>query len=77
VVEAAASLPAEALFSDGYGHRDYDVMLDLLYGLYSDEEADNVRVFDPFVHDLRRASLITPRMLTQRIEALASEHANA
>jgi hypothetical protein len=52
-------------------------MLDLLYGLYADEEADSVRVFDPFVRDLRRASLITPRMLTQRIEALASEHTNA
>ena len=70
-------MPAEAVFSDGYGHRDYEVMLDLLYGLYSEEEADRVCVFDPFVQDLRGASLITPRMLTQRIEVLASEHANA
>lgn len=62
---------------DTYTSREYEVILDVLYGLFSRDNAEKVRVFDPFVADAKRAPLVTPRMLTERLESLLNEHANA
>lgn len=70
-----ADPPDQAQLSDTYTSRDYEIILDVLYGLFNRESADKVRVFDPFVADSRRAPLVTPRMLTERLEALLSENA--
>ena len=66
-----------AQLCDTYTNRDYEVILDVLYGLFSQEAALRVRVFDPFIADAQRAPLVTPRMLAERIEALLGANANA
>jgi hypothetical protein len=66
-----------ALYSDTYSEREYEVALDLLYGLFSREDAEVVRVYDPFIADVRQAPLITPRMLTRRLEAILAKRASA
>lgn len=68
---------SDQTFSDTYTNRDYEVILDVLYGLFSRESAEKVRVFDPFVANAQRAPLVTPRMLTERLEALLTEQASA
>lgn len=76
--EGAAENPAvDGNFSDGYCRRDYEVILDLLYGLYTEKEAGTVRVFDPFAGDTRRAPMVTPLMLAERIESLIDKNADA
>jgi hypothetical protein len=65
----------QAQLSDTYTSRDYEIILDVLYGLFSRESAEKVRVYDPFVADARRAPLVTPRMLTDRLETFLSERA--
>lgn len=64
-------------FSDSYSLRDYEVILDLLYGLFDEVEATRIRVFDPFVDDTCRAALMTPRALVDRIEALIARQTDA
>jgi hypothetical protein len=72
-----AEQSAQMQLSDTFTSRDFEVILDVLYGLFSRESAEKVRVFDPFVADSQQAPLVTPRMLTQRIEALIAEHTDA
>jgi hypothetical protein len=76
-VSQVAETSEQAQLSDTYTSRDYEVILDVLYGLFSRENADKARVFDPFVADSQRAPLVTPRMLTERLESLLNEQANA
>jgi hypothetical protein len=72
-----ADLSDQAQLSDTYTSHDYEVILDVLYGLFSRESAGKVRVFDPFVADALQAPLVTPRMLTERLEAMLGEYASA
>lgn len=60
-------------FYDTYTTRDYEVVLDILYGLFGRQEARKVRVFDPFIDDAQAVPLVTPRMLVDRIEAHLKE----
>jgi hypothetical protein len=62
---------------DTYTSHEYEIILDVLYGLFSRDNAEKVRVFDPFVADPKRAPLVTPPMLTERLESLLNELANA
>lgn len=63
----------EIALSDTYTAHDYEVILDFLYGLYNEDDAIKVRVFDPFVSDTKCTPWVTPRMLTERIESLLDQ----